>query len=236
MQKFLMPVLLGAALLAAPAAFAQSAVAVAKRPAKVNAKANAKAAAKATRKADKAMPDATATYKLQPQLSTLGWAGKAVTHGHEGTMQFAGGELSTTNGQLTGGTVTVDMKTMKATDIKDAEKHAQFVGHMSNDDFFMCEKYPTATFKIGSITPIKGAAAEANNATISGEMTIRDITQRISFPAKVGAKNGVAAASGTVVIDRTKFGLKYGSKSFFASLGDKAINDEFTLSFNVIAK
>ena len=234
MQKFLMPALLGAALLAAPAAFAQSAVAAAKKPAKAVAKANRKAAAPA---AASATASAAATsFKLQPQLSTLGWAGKAVTHGHEGTMQFAAGELTAANGQVSGGTVTVDMKTMKATDIKDAESHAKFVGHMSNGDFFMSDKYPTATFKIVSVTPIKGAAAEANNATISGDMTIRDVTQRISFPAKVGVKNGVAAASGSVAIDRTKFGLKYGSKSFFDSLGDKAINDEFLLSFNVIAK
>ncbi len=229
MQKFLMPALLGAALLAAPAVSAQNAIASASKPAKADAKAARKAAKNA------AAP-AAATYKVQPQLSTLGWEGKAVTHGHEGTMQFTGGELTANNGQLTGGTVTVDMKTMKATDIKDAESHAKFVGHMGADDFFNTAKYPTATFKIVSVTPIKGAAADANNATISGDMTIRDATQRISFPAKVGVKNGVAAASGTVAIDRTKFGLKYGSKTFFDSIGDKAINDEFTLSFNVIAK
>jgi len=39
-----------------------------------------------------------------------------------------------------------------------------------------------------------------------------------------------------VTIDRTKFGLKYGSKTFFDSIGDKAINDTFDLTFNVIAK
>ncbi len=230
MQKFLMPALLGAALLAAPIANAQSAIAAAKKPAKAEAKAARQAAKTAS------APAAAATFKLQPQLSTLGWEGKAVTHGHNGTMQFTAGELTAANGQLTGGTVTVDMKSMKATDIKDAETHAKFVGHMGADDFFSIAKYPTATFKIVSVTPIKGAAADANNATISGDMTIRDITQRVSFPAKVGVKNGVAAASGAVAIDRTKFGLKYGSKTFFDSIGDKAINDEFTLSFNVIAK
>jgi hypothetical protein len=34
----------------------------------------------------------------------------------------------------------------------------------------------------------------------------------------------------TNVIDRTKFDIKYGSGSFFDSLGDKAINDDFTLA------
>ena len=176
------------------------------------------------------------TYKLQTQLSTLGWEGAAVTHGHVGTIQFSSGELSVQGERVTGGVVIVDMKTIKATDIKDDETQAKFVGHMGGEDFFMSGQYPTATFKITSVTPIKGAAADANNATLSGDMTIKGITNRISFPAKVGVKNGMAAASGEVVIDRTKYGLKYGSKSFFSSIGDKAINDEFTLKFNVIAK
>ncbi len=212
MKKILLPVLFAVAVLgAAPAASAQ----------KMN---SAKMAANAP------------AYKLQPQLSTLGWEGKAVTHGHSGTMQFSDGELLVKGNAIVGGTVTVDMKTLKATDITDAENHAKFVGHMSSDDFFGVEKNPTSTFKIVSVTPIKGAAKDADNATIAGDMTIKGVTQRISFPAKVGVKDGVAAATGKVTIDRTKFGLKYGSKSFFDNIGDKAIYDTFDLTFNVIAK
>ena len=211
MKKILLPALLGAALLGTPAIFAHEA------PASTLAK-------------------GIVVYKLQPQLSTLGWEGKAVTHGHNGTMQFSGGDLQVENGKVVGGTATVDMKTMKATDITDAANHAKFVGHMSSDDFFNAEKYPTSTFKITSIKPIAGAAADADNSTITGEMTIKGVTQTISFPAKVGVKNGVAAATGKVTIDRTKFGLKYGSKTFFDSIGDKAIYDEFTLAFNIVAK
>jgi polyisoprenoid-binding protein YceI len=212
MKKILLPALFVAAMLASPAAFAQKAV--------------SKKVAAAT----------VASYKLQPQLSTLGWDGKAVTHGHNGTIQFSSGDLQVRNNMVVGGTAVVDMKTIKATDITDAENHAKFVGHMSSGDFFDAPAFPTSTFKITSVTPIAGAAADADNATITGDMTIKGVTQRVSFPAKVGVKNGVAAATGKVTIDRTKFGLKYGSKSFFDSIGDKAINDEFTLAFNVIAK
>ncbi|MGI4735292.1 MAG: YceI family protein [Janthinobacterium lividum] len=210
MKKILLPALLGAALLASPAAFAQ--------------KASTKTAA------------ATAAYKVQPQLSTLGWEGKAVTHGHNGTMQFTTGDLEVRNNMVVGGVVTVDMKSMKATDITDAENQTKFVGHMSSDDFFGVEKNPTSTFKITSVTPIAGAKADADNATIAGDMTIKGVTQKVSFPAKVGVKNGVAAATGKLTIDRTKYGLKYGSKTFFDSIGDKAIYDTFDLTFNVIAK
>ncbi|TGE08115.1 YceI family protein [Hymenobacter fodinae] len=215
MKKIVLPALLAAALFAAPAFAGQP---VAK-----------KAAVSAVKPADK-------VYKLQPQLSTLGWDGKAVTHGHNGTVQFSGGELLVRGNQLVGGNVTVDMKSIKATDIKDADTHTKFMGHITSDDFFSVASNPTATFKITKVAYIKGAAADANNANITGDLTIKGKTNSITFPAKVGVKNGVAAASGTATVDRTKFDIKYGSKSFFDGIGDKAINDDFTLSFNVIAK
>lgn len=179
---------------------------------------------------------AAKTYKVQPQLSTLGWEGKAVTHGHSGTAQFSAGELVVNGNQLVGGTVTVDMTTVKTTDIKDADSNTKFMGHISSDDFFGTTKYPTATFKITKVAYLKGAAADANNANITGDLTIKGKTNSITFPAKVGVKNGIAAASGTATVDRTKYDIKYGSKSFFEGIGDKAIYDDFTLSFNVIAK
>lgn len=212
MKKFLLPALFAVAVLgAAPAASAQ----------KMN---SAKMATKAP------------AYKLQPQLSTLGWEGKAVTHGHNGTMQFTNGELLVKGNAIVGGTVTVDMKTLNATDIKDAETQGKFVGHMSSNQFFDVANNPISTFKILSVTPLKGAAKNADNATIAGDMTIKGVTQRISFPAKVGVKGGVAAATGKVTIDRTKFGLTTMSKSLPDTLADKAIYDDFDLTFNIIAK
>ncbi|MGI4867638.1 MAG: YceI family protein [Janthinobacterium lividum] len=209
MKKILLPALLGAALLASPVAFAQKAV-----------KKSVAAAA-------------VVVYKLQPQLSVLGWEGKALTHGHNGTIQFTGGDLQVRNNMVVGGTATVDMKTLKATDITDADSQGKFVGHMSSEDFFETATYPTSTFVITSVTPIAGATGTANNATITGNATIHGKTQVITFPAIVGVKNGVASASGKFTIDRSKFNI--GAKSMF-NIGDKAINNEFTLTFNVIAK
>ncbi|QDA60336.1 YceI family protein [Hymenobacter jejuensis] len=177
-----------------------------------------------------------ATYKLQPQLSTLGWVGKKVTGQHTGTMQFKEGSVLVKGNQVTGGTFVVDMTTVKDEDLTDAGMNAKLVGHLKSDDFFSVEKNPTSTFKITSIAPIAGAAADANNMTVTGDLTIKGITNSITFPAKVGVKNGIAAASGTATVDRTKYDIKFRSTSFFESLGDKAIDNDFTLNFNVIAK
>ncbi|MBF9239300.1 YceI family protein [Hymenobacter sp. BT683] len=213
MKKFLLPVLLAAAVLAAPTLAAPAAP----LPSKTTSK------------------PAPEPYALQPQLSTLGWLAKKVTGQHNGTIQFQSGQVLVKGSQIVGGTFTVDMASMKVEDITSAESNAKLVGHLKSEDFFAVEKNPTATFVITSVKPLKGDAS-GNNATITGNLTIKGKTNPLSFPAKIGVKSGIAAASGTATVDRTKYDIRYRSKSFFESIGDKAIDDTFTLTFNVIAK
>lgn len=215
MKKVLLSLSLAAALLATPAAFAQQPAVKKTTPGTANA--------------------AVTPYKLQPQLSTVGWVGKKVTGQHNGTVQFKEGTVLVRGNQVTGGTFVVDMTSVKVEDLTDADTNGKLVGHLRSDDFFSVEKHPTATLKITSLAPIKGAGTNDNNATVTGDLTIKGITRPITFPAKIGVKDGKAAASGTAVVDRTKYDIRYGSKSFFASIGDKAIDNDFTLSFNVIA-
>ena len=40
-------------------------------------------------------------------------------------------------------------------------------------------------------------------------------------------------AMAKLVIDRSKYNVRYGSNSFFDNLGDKAIDDEFELDINL---
>jgi polyisoprenoid-binding protein YceI len=175
-------------------------------------------------------------YKLQTNLSTVGWLGKKVTGQHNGSVQFKDGTVQVRGNQIVGGTFVVDMNSIKVEDLTDAGYNAKLVGHLKADDFFGVDKNPTASFKITKLAAIKGAGANDNNVNVTGDLTIKGITKPVTFPAKVGVKDGVAAASGTAVIDRTLFDIRYGSKSFFESIGDKAIDNNFSLTFNVIAK
>ena len=126
------------------------------------------------------------------------------------------------------------MNSIKVEDLKDAEWNGKLVGHLKNEDFFAVDKNPTATFVISSVKAMK-ADANGNNAQVTGNLTIKGKTNPVTFPAKVGVKDGVASASGIATIDRTKYDVKYGS-TLFGAAADKAIEDNFTLSFNVIGK
>ncbi|WP_400191822.1 YceI family protein [Hymenobacter sp. B81] len=212
MKKFILPLLVVGALMAAPA---QAQKIDAKPTKAVKAKGNA-------------------PYQVQPQLSTLGWLGKKVGGQHNGTVALKDGQVQVKGNQIVGGTFTFDMNSIKVEDLTDPGYNAKLVGHLKNDDFFAADKYPTATFVITSVKPIK-ADANGNNAQIAGNLTIKGKTHPVTFPAKVGVKDGVAAASGVATVDRTKYDVKYGS-TLFGAAADKAIEDNFTLSFNVVAK
>jgi polyisoprenoid-binding protein YceI len=219
MKKIILPLLVAGALFAAPA-YAQKAVAV-----------SAKAAT--PEKAAKAAKNSN-SYAVQPQLSTLGWVGKKVGGQHNGTVALKDGAVQVKGNQIVGGTFNFDMNSIKVEDLKDAEYNGKLVGHLKDDAFFGVSGNPTANFVITSVKPIKADAA-GNNAQISGNLTIKGKTNPVTFPAKVGVKDGVASASGVATVDRTKYDVKYGS-TLFGAAADKAIDDNFTLSFNVIAK
>ena len=76
---------------------------------------------------------------------------------------------------------------------------------------------------------------ETATHTVKGMLTIKDKTNEITFDAVLKITETQASCTGTAVVDRSKFDVKYGSKSFFPDIGDKMIYDEFTLKFNVVA-
>ena len=167
----------------------------------------------------------------------MAWNGKKVTGEHNGTIKIADGNLQVNKNNIVGGTIGIDMNSIVNLDIADKDFNQKLIGHLKSDDFFSVEKNPRATFKITNITPIKGAKAGAANYNVKGNLTIKGITNLVTFPAQVAVNgNTVTAKSDAVILNRTKWDIRYGSKSFFANIGDKAIHDDFTVQFNVVAK
>lgn len=182
-----------------------------------------------------AKSDKIAAYKVVPAASKVEWLGKKVTGQHNGTIQIKEGTAQVKGTQLTGGTFVMDMTSITDADLTDAGYNAKLVGHLKSEDFFSVEKNPTSTFVIKSVTPLK-ADEKGNNVTVTGDLTIKGITNPVTFPAKVTVDKGTLTAAGTAVVNRAKYDIRYGSKSFFESIGDKAIDDDFTMTFNVTAK
>ncbi len=154
--------------------------------------------------------------------SKINWKGYKVTGEHFGTINLKKGVLFFDGDNLSGGDITIDMNSIKVTDIQ-GEYAANLEGHLKNDDFFGVNKYPTAKLKFTDVK-VKG-----DTNYITADMTIKGITNPVKF--EMITKGNSATAK--LKIDRTKYGIKYGSASFFDDLKDKAIYDDFDVDVSI---
>ncbi len=160
--------------------------------------------------------------------STVKWVGKKVTGEHFGTIAVKEGSLNAEKGKIVGGKVVIDMQSMKCDDIKDAGMSGKLVGHLKSDDFFSVSSHPTSELVLTKVE------TTGSNLTFSGNLTIKGITNPVTFTASTSKIGKSTIYKGTLTIDRTKYNVRYGSKSFFDNLGDKVIYDEFTLDFSLV--
>jgi len=160
--------------------------------------------------------------------SSVKWLGKKVTGEHSGSISIKEGKLEVNNGKVTGGKVVIDMTSLVDEDIKDAGMNAKLVGHLKSDDFFGVATFPTAELVVTK------AESNGNSHNFSGNLTIKGITNPATFTATSSTAGKSTTYKGTLTIDRSKYNVKYGSKSFFENLGDKVIYDEFTLDFSLV--
>lgn len=174
-------------------------------------------------------------FSLNPGKTSIKWTGrkKLVDSHHYGTVVLQSGQVAVTGGMLTAGKFVIDMTTIHSTDLEGNPKYADLVGHLKSADFFEVDKYPTATLAITSVEPLEGNPDA--NVTVNANLTIKDITHPISFPAKVTLADKILSAQAKFTIDRTKWNVRYGSDSFFDNLGDKVIKNEIEFEVSFVA-
>ena len=168
------------------------------------------------------------SQKVDTTKSSIKWLGKKVTGEHFGTIAVKEGNLEVANGKVTGGKVVIDMQSLVVEDVKDAGMNAKLTGHLKSDDFFSVASFPTAELVVTKVE------SNGNSHTFSGNLTIKGITNPATFTATSSKDGKNTVYAGKLTIDRSKYNVKYGSKSFFDNLGDKVIYDDFTLDFNLV--
>lgn len=175
-------------------------------------------------------------YVADAAASVIEWEGSKPTGKHNGTIKIKSGELSLNNGKIEGGKFVIDMTSIEVLDLQGKEK-TDLEGHLkglakdeSADHFFNTTKYPEASFEITSVVTENGVT------TVSGNLTMKEITKNVSFPATILVNEGqLTLSTETFSINRTDWKVNYGSKSIFADLGDKFINDNIDLKITLTA-
>jgi len=173
-------------------------------------------------------------HKVDLDNSELTWEGRKVTGAHHGTINIKDGSLEVVNGELRGGEFIVDMRSITNLDLEDETWNKKLVDHLKSDDFFSVEKFPVARFELTDIKSYKDSDSDANHLIV-GDLTIKDITNSIEFPAVVNVEDGVISASAKIQVDRSKYDMRFRSGSFFENLGDKLIYDNFTIGVKLTA-
>lgn len=176
-----------------------------------------------------------ATYEVDTAASAIMWEGAKPTGKHNGTIMLKNGKIMMEGDAVTAGKFTIDMTSIVNEDME-GEKKTNLENHLKGTvegkegDFFNVNEYPEATFEI------TGVAEKDGTAMVSGNLTIKGKTNNVTFPATV-ARDGdsVTIVSGAYSIDRTKWGVNYGSKSIFDNLGDRFISDDINLTLKVKA-
>lgn len=170
------------------------------------------------------------TYSVDTKSTSAAWLAKKVTGQHNGKVGVANGSVVTNGTTITGGTFEFDMKSITCDDLTDKGYNDKLIGHLKSDDFFAVDKFATAKFEVTKVV-----AKKDNDYDVTGKLTIKGITNEITFPAKIKMDTKKMVVVAKILVNRTKFDIKYGSASFFESIGDKAINDDFELDVNLVA-
>lgn len=193
--------------------------------------------------ADKQEVAATTGKELPADLATsvIKWRGthKGGMAPRFGTLNLTSGTLSVDAGKVTGGSFVVDINSLKTDTASVTEKDkkaSDLDGHLKSADFFDVAKYPTAKFEITAVAPFDAAKdkSEMEGATnmVSGNLTLKDKTVNITFPAKIVVTETSADVQAKFIVDRTTWGLNYKAEG---NPADWIISKDLELDINVKA-
>lgn len=175
------------------------------------------------------------SYRVDTDQSIIEWRGRNPTTTHFGTVRIVNGELVTKDGIITG-MVDIDMESIKNISLEGDESQPVLIDHLKSDDFFLTRLFPKASFEINKAIPVKEPFLSRPNYEIDGTLKLRGVKARQNFMATVTTtpENDLMAEA-HFDIDRTKWGIIYGSARFFEYLGMHLVFDLISLQVRIVA-
>lgn len=174
-------------------------------------------------------------FKIDTENSVIEWAGFKPGEKHMGVLHLESGIVKVKEDKISG-TFLIDMNSLTVTDLKpgngkeDLEGHLKGTAKAKEDHFFNVAKYPKASFDVTGISQKDG------KQIMEGNLTIRGVKKNIAFPFSYNVQgNAMELTTEPFTINRTDWGVNYGSKSIFNDLGDKFINDDIELKISLKA-
>lgn len=180
-------------------------------------------------------PD-NATHVLDTTLSEVRWEGVGVGKKHFGTIPLKEGSMNLVGEPQVGnisGSFVFDMNGFDVKDISGGGAES-FLKHMKGTDFFDVAQFPEARFEFTKLEPM--FSTETTEYTVTGKLTLKDVTEELSFPVTVVHSTGGLKAQASFDLDRTTWNVRYGSGNFFKDLGNKLIEDAVPMTLDLVFK
>ena len=178
---------------------------------------------------EEALLNMDGSYELVEGQNVVKWTGSKVGEDHHGEVSIAGGYFEIHDGTIQGGEIAVDMATIKVLDIKDPEDNLKLETHLKGEDFFDVKGERAAFLRI------EGSKGSGSRQTVYGELRIKNISNKIKFDVDLVPREQNISIRASFAIDRTKYGIKYKSKTLDDVL-DNFINDEIVLNIDILAE
>ncbi|TDO23786.1 YceI family protein [Pedobacter duraquae] len=167
---------------------------------------------------------------IDSKESVIKWKGSSLNglNAQAGYIYLSKGELRIENGQLVGGTVEVDMNTIED---KNHGRDNKLVNHLKDPDFFEVKRFPFSTISITRVNSVN-----SDHKQVTANLTIKGITKPVAFQTKTEITDETIKANAKLVIDRTKWDVRYKSAKFYANLANQTMSDSIEFDIQIVAK
>ncbi|MEM9283335.1 MAG: YceI family protein [Verrucomicrobiota bacterium] len=175
--------------------------------------------------------------EIDVEASSVEWLGRNLVNKHWGKAPIESGYLNFKTGELTGGEIVIDLLGLTSDDLAGSDLHDVLIAHLHNDDFFDVTNHPKAILTITQATPLEDRSSGEPNLKVLADLTLRGQTYPIEFVAAAGlTPEGAAAAQAAFAIDRTRWGVLYGSGKFFKRLAGHLVNDLIEFQIKIVTR
>jgi polyisoprenoid-binding protein YceI len=174
-------------------------------------------------------------YTIDSINSLVEWAGRNPGTRHSGTVDIAKGTIDIKDGKITG-TIEIDMSTIHNTNLEGDELQPVLEAHLQSDDFFFTKMFPKAVFAFKDAKRIEPGWLTAPNYHIDGELNLRGVTAGLEYDATVTLiQEDSFTLEAHFDMDRTRWGVIYGSTRFFEHLGMHNVFDLLSFQLRIVA-